>query len=401
VSDSWDFVIVGGGVIGACIGTELLRRNSRFRVLLLEKEKSAGWHASGRNSGVLHSGFYYSSDSLKAKLTRDGNRALRAFALRHELEIRETGKVVVAQSEKQIPLIEELYNRGQANGVDVSIVSQSELSKLEPMARTHSVALWSPTTAVADPSVFMSAFISEFVQLGGSVEFNSEFVSADKSGIKTSRGSFSAGHVVNAAGLYADKIAKEFGFAMNHRILPFLGLYWYAPGLKGKIKRHIYPTPDPRNPFLGVHLTCSLDGSVKVGPTAIPVLSREQYSLFSGLRVAEVIEILGTLPMLATSRHHNFWSLVRDEIPKLSKTRLVNKAMKIAPSIRPGDFTVTGQAGIRAQLFDTANQKLEMDFVVQGDQRSTHVLNAVSPAWTSAITFSRYVVDEMKNRGVI
>jgi L-2-hydroxyglutarate oxidase LhgO len=219
--------------------------------------------------------------------------------------------------------------------------------------------------------------------------------------VSTNRGDFSTGHVVNAAGLYAERIAKKFGFGRSYSMIPFLGVYWYAPRLKGTLQRHIYPTPDPRNPFLGVHLTCTLDGSVKVGPTAIPILSREQYSAFSNLNALETLETLVTLPKLAFSRHHDFWSLIRSELPKLSKTRLVNMAKGLAPAIRPEDFTHAGRPGIRAQLFDLRERKLEMDFVVEGDDKSTHVLNAVSPAWTSAITFARFVVDGMGKKGAI
>lgn len=401
MKSTWDYLIVGGGVIGFCIGSEILRVNPHSRVLILEKEATSGQHASGRNSGVIHSGVYYSSDSLKAKLTSDGNQALRAFAKRRGLAIRETGKVIVAQREKDVPLLKALEVRGKANRVDVELVSESDLSKLEPMAKTFGVALWSPTTAVADPATFMNEFEKEFLELGGSISFETKLLNVSGERVSTSRATFYAGHVVNTSGLYADKIAKKFGFGSSYSMIPFLGIYWYAPQLKGRLQRHIYPTPDPRNPFLGVHLTCTVDGSVKVGPTAIPVLSREQYSPFSNLSGLESFETLVTLPKLAFSSHHNFWSLIRSELPKLSKTKLVNMAKNLAPSIRPEHFTHAGRPGIRAQLFDLRERRLEMDFVVEGDARSTHVLNAVSPAWTSAITFAKFVVDGMRQKGAI
>jgi len=392
---------VGGGVIGFCIGSEILRVSPGSRVLLLEKEAGSGQHASGRNSGVVHSGVYYSADSLKAKLTREGNQELRAFAKRRGLALRDTGKVIVAQIEEDVPRIRALEARGKANRVEVEVVSESELFQLEPMAKTFGVALWSPTTAVADPGAFMHEFEREFLELGGSVSFETKLLKVSRDHVSTTRGDFYSGHVINASGLYADKIAKKFGFGFSYAMIPFLGVYWYAPKLKGQLHRHIYPTPDPRNPFLGVHLTCTVDGSVKVGPTAIPVLSREQYSAFSNLSGLESFETLITLPKLAFSRHHNFWSLIRSELPKLSKTRLVYIAKNLAPSILPGDFTHAGRPGIRAQLFDRRERRLEMDFVVEGDEKSTHVLNAVSPAWTSAITFAKFVVEGMQKKGAI
>ena len=394
-----DYVIIGSGVVGVSIGSELLRRNPKRRVVILEKEASAGLHASGRNSGVIHAGFYYSPDSLKARLTRDGNSQLRDFAKIRGLKIQNTGKVVVAQNSKDVPKVHDLYARGIANGVEVEVVTASELQKLEPVATTHEVALWSPNTGVGDPMEFMSEFTKEFLELGGEISYGTLVKSFAANRLETSEGEFHSGHIINASGLYADKIASMFGFGSRYTMLPFLGLYIYAPKLKGTLKRHIYPTPDPRNPFLGVHLTTTVDGSVKIGPTAIPVLSREQYSLTSGFNAREFLEILGTYPKFAFSPHHDVLSLLRTELPKLSRRVLVRQAKKLAPSIKLEDFTQVGKPGIRAQLFDLIERKLEMDFVVEGDAYSTHVLNAVSPAWTSCISFSKFVVDQMQEKG--
>lgn len=394
-----DFVIIGSGVIGVSIGAELLRRDPKRRVVILEKEVSAGLHASGRNSGVIHAGFYYSPDSLKARLTRDGNAQLREFARQRGLQIQNTGKVVVAQNAKDVPKIHELYARGIANGVEVEVVSATDLKQFEPMATTHEVALWSPNTGVGDPMEFMGEFTKEFLELGGEISYGTLVKSVLGNRLETSKGEFHAGHIINASGLYADKIAEMFGFGSRYTMLPFLGLYIYAPKLKGTLQRHIYPTPDPRNPFLGVHLTTTVDGSVKVGPTAIPVLSREQYSLASGFNSKEFFQILGTYPKFALSPHHDVLSLLRTELPKLSRRVLVRQAKKLAPSIKLEDFTQVGKPGIRAQLFDLKEKKLEMDFVVEGDANSTHVLNAVSPAWTSCISFSKFVVDQMQEKG--
>jgi L-2-hydroxyglutarate oxidase len=394
-----DYVIIGSGVVGVSIGSELLRRNPQRRVVILEKEPSAGLHASGRNSGVIHAGFYYSPDSLKARLTRDGNSQLREFAENRGLKIQNTGKVVVAQDSKDVPKVHDLYARGRANGVEVEVVTASELEKLEPLASTHEVALWSPNTGVGDPMEFMREFTKEFVELGGEISYETMVKDVAHNRLDTSAGEFHAGHIINASGLYADKIASLFGFGGRYTMLPFLGLYIYAPNLKGTLKRHIYPTPDPRNPFLGVHLTTTVDGSVKIGPTAIPVLSREQYSLTSGFNAREFLEILGAYPKFAFSPHHDVLSLLRTELPKLSRRVLVRQAKKLAPSIKLEDFTQVGNPGIRAQLFDLKDRKLEMDFVVEGDAHSTHVLNAVSPAWTSCISFSKFVVDQMQEKG--
>lgn len=280
--DTYDFAIIGAGIVGLAVGIEILKKSPDARIVILEKESAAGLHASGRNSGVVHAGFYYSPDSLKAQLTREGNALLKQFALENDVFLRETGKVVVAQNETEISQIHELKRRGDANGVNVEIVTQKELAMLEPRAITNEIALWSPSTAVGDPAKMTAAFVSKFLALGGQIIYGTKIEKVNATALATASGSFGYRHLVNAAGLYADKIGRQLGFSKSYTMLPFIGLYHYAPKLKGSLQRHIYPVPDPRNPFLGVHLTTTVDGSLKVGPTAIPILSREQYSALEG-----------------------------------------------------------------------------------------------------------------------
>lgn len=398
--EKFDFAIIGAGIVGLAVGIEILKKAPDARVAIFEKESAAGLHASGRNSGVVHAGFYYSPDSLKAQLTRDGNALLKEFALENGVFLRETGKVVVAQSDSEIPLIHELKRRGDANGVNVEIVDERDLARLEPRALTHQVALWSPSTAVGDPKDMTKAFVAKFEALGGLIFFNTKIERVLENQISGPSGSFAYRHLVNAAGLYADKVGRQLGFSKRYSMLPFIGLYHYAPKLKGSLSRHIYPVPDPRNPFLGVHLTTTVDGSVKVGPTAIPILSREQYSTFEGFSMAELAGILGVYPKFMLSPHHDVWGLLKTELPKLSRNHLVKQAGFLADGFIPSDFTVRGKPGIRAQLFDLVDRKLEMDFVIDGDEHSTHILNAVSPAWTSSISFARHVVGNMSDRKV-
>jgi L-2-hydroxyglutarate oxidase LhgO len=348
---------------------------------------------------VLHAGFYYSPDSLKAKLTVDGNRKLKEFCQAEGVPVITCGKVVVAQHEDQVPLLHELKRRGDANGVELQLVDEVELNRLEPLAETRGLALWSPNTAVSDPKAVSKALRSKAERLGVTFQFDTQVQHlADEFVTTTSGQQIDFHHFVNAAGLYSDKIAQMQGFGEKYSMMPFIGLYHYAPALKGTLQRHIYPTPDPRNPFLGVHFTRTVDGSVKVGPTAIPLLSREQYSLLKGLSAREFIEILSNYPKFVTSGHHDVWSLVRTELPKLSRTHLLGEAKKLSSKIDLGEFNVFGKPGIRAQLFDRALGKLEMDFVVEGDAKSTHVLNAVSPGWTTCLSFAEYVVDGIEAR---
>lgn len=392
-----DFVIVGGGVIGLALADALLTRHPDAQVTVLEKEHALAEHASGRNSGVLHAGFYYAPDSLKARLTRQGNVMLREFCEQEQITVRDTGKVVVATGPQDLSALDTLLERGRANGVPVESVTADQLSELEPLARTHERALWSPTTAVASPVAVVTGLAERVRRKGGTVRLGAHVVSAVPGQVTLAGGErISAGHLVNAAGLYATRVAESFGVGGEYVMLPFKGLYWYGNWQPGRLTRHVYPVPDPRNPFLGVHLTVTVDGRVKIGPTAIPVLSHENYRGLTGLSTREVLAIARTYPAFVTSPHHRAWNLVRTELPKLHRATLVRGAQALVPSVDPRDFTERGRPGIRAQLFDRRAQRLEMDFVVRPGERSTHVLNAVSPAWTSSLAVAEYVVDHMQ-----
>ena len=395
----FDFLIVGGGIVGLSISLSLRKRYPDATIAILEKEKTLAQHASTRNSGVLHAGFYYSPDSLKAKLTVQGNLLLSEFCQENAIPLLRCGKVVVAQQESQVPALETLFDRGQKNGVQVELVTPSELHRIEPLARTVEKALWSPNTGVSDPKLVASAFEKQARAAKVEIFTDQKVEKIDDNHVTSSRGEkFGFAHLVNCSGLYADKIAKKMGFGNQYSMIPFIGLYYYAPSLRGSLKTHIYPTPDPRNPFLGVHFTKTSSDDVKVGPTAIPLLSREQYGFFEGLQISELAELLINYPKFLFSKAHDSWSLIRTELPKISRTLLLRQARPLSDKINLEAFTKRGRPGIRAQLFDLDNRKLEMDFVVQGDKTSTHVLNAVSPGWTTCISFANHVVSEISER---
>jgi L-2-hydroxyglutarate oxidase LhgO len=391
-----DYLVVGAGIIGLAIAREVLINNPKAKVIVIDKENEVGLHASGRNSGVLHAGFYYSPDSLKAKLTKDGNHLLRQFCKEHDIPVKNVGKVVVTKNAQEEISLQELFRRGKANGVEIEIVDKNQLKELEPRAKTHEKALWSPNTGSASPLKVIKAMEQDFKNKGGEILLHDSFIKVSKDNlVELQSGIITAGHVINTAGLYADKVAHKFGFGHDYRMLPFKGLYWYAPNQTNKLTRHIYPIPDPRNPFLGVHLTVTDEGKVKIGPTAIPALWRENYRFTKNFRIQELFQVAKDLPRMALSPHHDFGALLKQELPKYSRRYLIKQAALLAEGIKVADFNVRGQSGIRAQLFDLKQNKLEMDFVIQGDQNSTHVLNAVSPAWTCALSFAKHVYEFM------
>jgi len=394
-----EYLVVGGGVVGLSVARELKLRYPDSVVVVLEKEDGVSKHASGRNSGVIHAGFYYSPDSLKAKLTLQGNESMKDFCTEKGLPIVRCGKVVVARKEEDKKAIQGLFERGLENGVDVELIDERRLYDLEPLAQTLDIALWSPNTAVADPLSVSRAIAMELEGLGVEVITSEEVKKIHDGRLETKAGNiYRFRHLVNCAGLYADRIAHAMGFGGKYSMIPFLGLYFYAPALTGTLQRHIYPAPDPRNPFLGVHFTRTTKDELKVGPTAIPVLSREQYGIFEGFKTSEFAEILKLYPKFAFSKHHDVWSLVKSELPKISRTHLLKKASLLTDRIDVSKFIKRGTPGIRAQLFDIQRGRLEMDFVIEGDAQSTHVLNAVSPGWTTCFSFAKHVVDDMESR---
>ena len=389
-----DFLIVGGGIIGLSLSLALRRRHARARVVVLEKEPDCGIHASGRNSGVLHAGFYYTADSLKARFTRDGNARMRAYCEERQLRVNRCGKLVVARNEKDLSGLDELIRRGRANGVELEEVTADDARRIEPRVRTHERALYSPTTCSVDPREVVASVVRDARDAGIVVRTGTAYRTARAGVVCTSAGEISAGYVVNAAGLYADRVARDFGFAERYRILPFKGLYLYATSAAEQLRTNVYPVPDLRNPFLGVHFTLTAAGKVKIGPTATPAFWREHYSGFDNFDLRECADIVSREAALFARNDFGFRTLAIGELRKYSQPRMLSLASELVSGVTRDAYRSWGPPGIRAQLVDVTTNKLEMDFKLEGDERSLHVLNAVSPGFTCAMPFADYVIDQ-------
>jgi L-2-hydroxyglutarate oxidase len=358
-----DFLIVGAGVIGLSIARELRKRHAAATISVIDREPQLAAHASGRNSGVLHAGFYYSPDSLKARFTRVGNERMTAYCLERNLPILRCGKLVIPRDATELAPLDELHRRGVANGVQLSMISAVEARELEPRVRVFERAIWSPSTATVNPRQVMESLLADArresidVRLGEAWHRRSD-----------------AGYIINAAGLGAVRIAQEFGFATHYRMIPFRGAYLYSNEPQGALRTHIYPVPDPRFPFLGVHFTLTVDGAIKIGPTARP-------SILQGAR------------LLLTQAELRRQAL--EELRKSSRRHIVGLAASLATGVDVSQYRKWGLPGVRAQLYDTRRRALEMDFVLEHDDRSMHVLNVVSPGFTCALPFAEHVVDRM------
>lgn len=391
-----DFVIVGAGILGLSVARELKIQYPKASIAVLEKESCVGLHASGRNSGVLHAGIYYKSDSLKAKFCLDGLRAMRQYCEENNLPIHYTGKLIVPTKPEEVAVLDTLHQRALQNGATVCLVKGQALRDMEPhVQHITETALFSPETSVVDPKSILNHLHQSLSNQGVQFFFNHDCRHLDVKQKKAfaQDDTFSYGHLYNTAGLYADHIAKSCGLIDRYTMIPFKGMYHeLRQTSKLKVNHLIYPVPDMNVPFLGVHLTKSIHGTVYIGPTAIPALGREHYVGLKGVRFQEAIETLGHLGRQYLANKQGFRAYAHQEVPRLIKSHLVKAVQALMPEVKAEDLVKSKKVGIRAQLFDKQKQELAMDFIVERTANETHLLNAVSPAFTSSFSFSRYLV---------
>ena len=396
INKDYDHIIIGAGIIGISLGLAILEKSPNKKVLIIDKENKPGVHASGRNSGVLHAGFYYSPDSLKAKFCRLGNLELRKFCKENNLRILETGKVVVCQDKQDVLRLEELYRRGVENGVDIEIHSFQELNRIEPAAQTIDKFIWSPTTAVGSPKDVIEKLSEKFIKSGGKFLFNQKVKLIKKNNevlIQTKLTNYFAEAIINSAGAYAAELAKQVNVGREYVCMPFLGAYKKSSLLSQNPKRLVYPVPNPVNPFLGVHTTITLNNELKIGPTAFPVIGKEQYKAIDGFSFKDLGEFLSSSKALLRSNSVNLLGLAQEEVLKLFTKPLLNRTQKLSYSLQDNKNWVKHPSGIRAQIINTKTKTIEMDYIVESDKNVVHVLNAVSPGWTSSLPFARWVVE--------
>jgi len=390
-----EIVIVGGGIIGLTLARELAA-TGHPDVLVLEKEDALGRHASGRNSGVLHAGVYYAPDSLRARVCLAGNKLMREYCRGRGLPLHEGGKVIVAQTEAEVPAREELHRRATANGARVEFIDDQQLAEVEPMARTvGGRALLSRDTAVVDPHAVLKA-LREDLEASGRVEVvtGCRFERLERPGVaRTSLGPVTFGRLVNAAGAWCDRVSAAFGVGGGYRLVPFKGIYRkLRAGASFPVNGNIYPVPDIRNPFLGIHFTRSATGDVYLGPTAIPALGRENYGLLGGAGW-EAFSILATDAALFF-RNPLFRSVALTEPRKYLPACFHRDAARLVKRYDPSMFEAAAKVGIRPQLVERATGKLVMDFIVETRDESVHLLNPISPAFTASMALARQVVTE-------
>ena len=382
-----DFAIVGGGIVGSAVARELARRKAGS-ILVLEKEPALGRHASGRNSGVIHSGINQKPGSLKARMCVEGGRRAREFCRRRGVPMTECGTIVVARGEQERRVLERLLEMGNACGVpDLQILTSGQLAEREPQAR-GAAALLSPTGAVVDSVKFLEAVAEEARSSGAEYRLGSAVIRAERGRLWTAEGPIDVGHVVNCAGLHADRIARMMGVRPDLRIIPFRGEYMEVEGLD--VRGMIYEAPDLRFPFLGIHLTRGVDGRLLAGPSAVLSFGREAYE--KEILVKEAGEMLSWPQFWRMALSPSFLGLAWQNARTSFSRRAFEREM-LSLVRAPGPVRLRpARAGIRAQLVDAAGRLVD-DLVLERAEGSTHVLNAVSPGMTASLAFADYVAD--------
>lgn len=392
----FDIVIAGAGIVGLATALALSEAHPELRLAVLDKEPEVARHQSSHNSGVVHSGLYYRPGSFRARLAVEGAARLEAFCAEHGLPFVRCGKVIVATDDSEVPRLEELHRRGIENGVPgLELIDSRRLRALEPHA-AGVAAVWSPNTAITDFGLVARTMARLATAHGVALRLGSRVVAVEEEAqrlrLETTTGPLTARYLVNCAGLHSDALARAAGERPEVRIVPFRGEYYrLAPQRRGLVRSAIYPVPDPRFPFLGVHLTRTVDGEVEAGPNAVLAFAREGYS-WGRLDPAELADALAFPGLWRMAREH--WRAgLFEAYRSLSKGAFVRSLRKLVPEVREADVERHG-AGVRAQALRPDGTLVD-DFVFLASHRALHVLNAPSPAATASLAIGRHVAGEL------
>jgi L-2-hydroxyglutarate oxidase LhgO len=392
-------IIIGAGIIGLATGLELKLRHPHVNLIILEKELEVAKHQTGHNSGVIHSGIYYKPGSLKARLCVRGAHAMRRFCQEHEIPFNICGKVIIATKQSELLQVEELYRRGIANGIpDLRIISREEIREREPHA-LGICGILVPETAITDFSIVAQKYAYLIRQLGGTIQFGACVIGISQTTnqitIKTTKGDFSGTYAVNCAGLYSDKIARMSANCDGVRIVPFRGEYYkIIPQKQHLVQGLIYPVPDPRFPFLGVHFTRMIHGGVEAGPNAVLAFRREGYRKID----ISLSEMAGTLLFSGFWKMalKNWKSAVGEYYRSYSKHAFVSELQRLVPELTGNDL-VAGGAGVRAQALERDGNLID-DFRFEDRERIMHIYNVPSPAATASLVIAAELVSRIAER---
>tara|TARA_B100000161_G_scaffold263531_1_gene235070 strand:+ start:3606 stop:4802 length:1197 start_codon:yes stop_codon:yes gene_type:complete len=394
-----DFLIIGGGMVGLSLANQIKESNKLAKIIVVEKEKELGLHSSGRNSGVLHAGIYYKPDSLKAKVCIEGAKRLKKWCNENDLKVLECGKVISVQSPDLDGQLDQLYERGIKNGANIEIIDEKKFIEIVPDGRTTSGrAIWSPKTAVVSPKDILKKLELNLKKQGVEIlkgTYPLEVFENEGKIILSNKESYSYGHLYNAAGLQADKIAHLFGVGNEFTIYPFKGIYWeLSKKAPFKFNTNLYPVPDLNVPFLGVHITPSLNGTTYLGPTAIPAFGRENYSGAKGIEIIPSIKFFKDISKLFFINKGGFRKYATEQALNGLKPFFIKSARLLVPNLETKHLIPSKKVGIRSQLFNKNESKLVDDFIMLKGSKETHILNAISPAFTASFALADHILSD-------
>ncbi|HEY1977271.1 MAG TPA: L-2-hydroxyglutarate oxidase [Candidatus Baltobacteraceae bacterium] len=396
---TYDIAIVGGGIVGLATGRELLARHPHLKLAILEKDDTLASQQTGHNSGVIHSGIYYKPGSLKAKLCVEGRKALWEYCDAKRIPYKNVGKLIVATEERELPLLDDLYQRGLANGIDnLELIDAAAILEREPHCRGIK-AINSPVTGIVDYGVVARSYADDVREAGGTIETGHEVTGIDRksptSVVRSAKGDVEAKYVITCGGLHSDRLAKMTGGQGDPKIVPFRGDYLILkPEKRYLVKGNIYPVPDPSFPFLGVHFTPRMNGDIWLGPNAVLAFAREGYS-FTTIDMGDLFETLtysGFIKLAGKYLSTGMGEMYRDVV----RGAYVRALQRYIPELTVAD-TLAGPSGVRAQAM-MSDGSLVDDFVFDGDEGVVHVRNAPSPAATSSLAIGRFIADDADKR---
>ena len=392
----YDFAIIGSGIIGLTLAFKLKQKFNNSKIAIFEKEPNAISHGSGRNSGVLHSGIYYEPGSLRANLCVTGVRELKEYIKSENLWINECGKLLLPTSEYSYSNLENLFNRAKKNGVEINKIKNEEIKRIEPNTNCQfEYGLHVPFTSVADPKEVSKSLIENLKKMNVEINYNSKILKISEQKLFTQNNTIEAGHIFNCAGLFADEIAKNSNLEFRYSFLPFKGKYWKITNKSFKLNHLVYPIPDLRYTFLGLHSSHNRHGDFYIGPSSTPVFGREQYNGILGDNLKESISLIFNFSKKIIFNENKLRTLALQELSLLTKRGFFNQIKKMFNNINPDDLELSDQkVGIRSQIFDPQSKNLVNDFVVINQKNTTHVLNAISPAWSASFAFADHLINE-------